>query len=401
MRINRMLLPLLVMSLLAMSLLAGCATTVVRPAARPDASAPATTGALAGNLGVLTARRQPADTDGYRPPLKLAVLLPLSGDMSRAALPVRDGLLAGYYAENRRRPEITFHDTVGGVDAAYDQAVANGADFVVGPLGRAEVDALYSRQSLPIPVLALNRGELPPPPGNASFALAPEDDGVAAAEYAISRGARRVLSLADGDDSMRRAAAAFRARLEELDGTVVVELVVNATPGAMGTALQTAATTDGGIDAVFLAVRPSQAGAIVAQLADVGLGGKLRIGTSALAGARPADTSGHALDGIAFPSDAWSVQYVAGLPSSVTAASMLATARGSAQRLFAFGYDAWLLTAFLERLATNPAASVAGATGTLRIDADGNVVRTPAWSSWNGSNALPLGNNPPPVDAGR
>ena len=396
MRINRILLPLL-----AMSLLAGCATTVVRPAPRPDAPAPATTGALAGNLGVLTAGRLPADTDGYRPPLKLAVLLPLSGDMSRAALPVRDGLLAGYYAENRRRPEITFHDTVGGVDAAYDQAVANGADFVVGPLGRAEVDALYSRQSLPIPVLALNRGELPPPPGNASFALAPEDDGVAAAEYAISRGARRVLSLADGDDSMRRAAAAFRARLEELDGTVVVELVVNATPGAMGTALQTAATTDGGIDAVFLAVRPSQAGAIVAQLADVGLGGKLRIGTSALAGARPADTSGHALDGIAFPSDAWSVQYVAGLPSSVTAASMLATARGSAQRLFAFGYDAWLLTAFLERLATNPAASVAGATGTLRIDADGNVVRTPAWSSWNGSNALPLGNNPPPVDAGR
>ena len=396
MHINRILLPLL-----AMSLLAGCATTVVRPAPRPDAPAPATTGALAGNLGVLTAGRLPADTDGYRPPLKLAVLLPLSGDMSRAALPVRDGLLAGYYAENRRRPEITFHDTVGGVDAAYDQAVANGADFVVGPLGRAEVDALYSRQSLPIPVLALNRGELPPPPGNASFALAPEDDGVAAAEYAISRGARRVLSLADGDDSMRRAAAAFRARLEELDGTVVVELVVNATPGAMGTALQTAATTDGGIDAVFLAVRPSQAGAIVAQLADVGLGGKLRIGTSALAGARPADTSGHALDGIAFPSDAWSVQYVAGLPSSVTAASMLATARGSAQRLFAFGYDAWLLTAFLERLATNPAASVAGATGTLRIDADGNVVRTPAWSSWNGSNALPLGNNPPPVDAGR
>ena len=396
MHINRILLPLL-----AMSLLAGCATTVVRPAPRPDAPAPATTGALAGNLGVLTAQRLPADVDGYRPPLKLAVLLPLSGDMSRAALPVRDGLLAGYYAENRRRPEITFHDTVGGVDAAYDQAVANGADFVVGPLGRAEVDALYSRQSLPIPVLALNRGELPPPPGNASFALAPEDDGVAAAEYAISRGARRVLSLADGDDSMRRAAAAFRARLEELDGTVVVELVVNATPGAMGTALQTAATTDGGIDAVFLAVRPSQAGAIVAQLADVGLGGKLRIGTSALAGARPTDTSGHALDGIAFPSDAWSVQYVAGLPSSVTAASMLATARGSAQRLFAFGYDAWLLTAFLERLATNPAASVAGATGTLRIDADGNVVRTPAWSSWNGSNALPLGNTPPPADAGR
>src|SRR3569623_1504638 len=43
--------------------------------------------------------RPPADSDGYRPPVKLAVLLPLSGDLSKAAIPVRDGLLAGYYGE--------------------------------------------------------------------------------------------------------------------------------------------------------------------------------------------------------------------------------------------------------------------------------------------------------------
>lgn len=391
--------PMLLASLAAL-LLAGCTTTVVRPAPSPDASAPRTSGALAGNLGTLAAQRPPADSDGYRPPLKLAVLLPLSGDLSRAALPVRDGLLAGYYAEHRRRPEISFHDTAAGVDGAYDLAVTEQADFVIGPLGREEVDALFSRPSLPVPVLALNRGTVSPPPGNIGFSLAPEDDGVAAAEFAASRGALRVLSLADGDDSMRRAAAAFRDRLGELGGTVVVDLVVDAIPGAMGSALQTAATTDGGVDAVFMALRPSQAGAVVAQLADVGLGGKLRIGTSALAGARTSDTADHALDGIAFPSDAWSVQHVAGLPSSATAASMLATARGGAQRLFAFGYDAWLLTAFLERLATNPDASVAGATGTLRIDEAGNVVRTPAWSTWNGSIAMPLGNALPSVDAG-
>ena len=392
---------LLLAPLLSLALLAGCATTVVRTAPRADAPAPAAPSALATQLGVLAAKRPPADTDGYRPPLKLAVLLPLSGDLSRAALPVRDGLLAGYYAERRQRPELTFHDTASGVDAAYDQATAAGADFVVGPLGRDEVDVLFSRQSLPVPVLALNRGNLPAPPGNVSFALAPEDDGVAAAEYAVSRGVMRVLSLADGDDSMRRAASAFRSRFEELGGTVVVELVVDAVAGAMGTALQTAATTDGGVDAVFMALRPSQAGTVVGQLIDIGLGGKLRIGTSSLAGARAADTADHALDGIAFPSDAWSVQYVRGLPSSATAASMLATARGGAQRLFAFGYDAWLLTAFLERLATNPDANVAGATGTLRIDAVGNVIRTPAWSSWNGSIAVPLGQQPPAaLDAG-
>src|SRR5690606_41850071 len=119
---------------------------------------------------------------------------------------------------------------------------------------------------------------------------------------------------------------------------------------------QTAATTDGGVDAVFMAVRPSQAGAVAAQLLDVGLGGKLRIGTSALAGARPTDTADHALDGIAFPSDAWSVQYVRGLPASATAASMLATALGVAQRLFSHGPAARLQNALLDRLAHYPYA---------------------------------------------
>ncbi|MDB6164139.1 MAG: LppC family lipoprotein, partial [Xanthomonadaceae bacterium] len=54
--------------------------------------------------------RPAADSDGYRPPLKVGVLLPLSGELSKAAVPVRDGLLAGYYAEHRRRPDIQFYD---------------------------------------------------------------------------------------------------------------------------------------------------------------------------------------------------------------------------------------------------------------------------------------------------
>jgi hypothetical protein len=55
--------------------------------------------------------RAPAEADGYRPPERLAMLLPLSGEAARAAAPVRDGFLAGYYGENRRRPEISFYDT--------------------------------------------------------------------------------------------------------------------------------------------------------------------------------------------------------------------------------------------------------------------------------------------------
>ncbi|MFX8098647.1 penicillin-binding protein activator, partial [Acinetobacter baumannii] len=84
--------------------------------------------------------------------------------------------------ESRRRPEVQFYNTAaGGALAAYERAVADGSQLVIGPLGRAEVDALFSRGQLPVPVLALNRGNVRPPAGAASFSLSPEDEGSAAA----------------------------------------------------------------------------------------------------------------------------------------------------------------------------------------------------------------------------
>lgn len=338
-----------------------------------------------------TEGRPAAESDGYRPPMRLAVLLPLSGSLATAAVPVRDGFLAGYYAERRRRPEIGFYDTAGGVAPAYARARAAGADFVVGPLGREEVGRLFGSGTLDVPVLALNRGNVAPPAGSASFSLAPEDDGIAAAEYLLARKAMRALVLADGDEGMRRAVASFREQYQQRGGQVAAELAVAPTPADMEAALSAAAQAAPGVDAVFLAVRASQARALAPQLAAAGLAGKLRVATSQLGTASAKDTADHALDGIAFPSDAWAVRNIPGLPPAASAAAMLPSARGAAQRLFAFGYDAWLLVAYLERLAGDPNASVPGATGQLRMDGFGNIVRTPAWSSWQGDDAVSLG----------
>ena len=79
----------------------------------------------------------------------------------------------------------------------------------------------------------------------------------------------------------------------------------------------------------------------------------------------------------------------ANLALSGMAAAMLPNAKGAAARLFAFGYDAWRITAYLEHLATS-AEGIAGATGVLRIDGFGNVQRTPAWSTFSGGIAVPL-----------
>lgn len=379
--------------LLAGLLLAGCAAVQVSgPASSPDEAPPEP--ARAAHWQFDAGTRPEADRDGYRPPQKLAVLLPLSGSLATAAAPVRDGLLAGYYGERRRRPDLQFYDTAGtagGAVAAYARAVSEGADQVLGPLGRDEVEAVFRETQANVPVLALNRPASPPPVNNASYALAPEDDGTGAANYLVARKALRVLVLSSGDDSARRSVGAFDKQLQAQGGGIVQTLAVTGEkPADMTALLQAAAQREGGVDAVFLALRGPQARAIAPQLAAAGLGGKPRVATSQLTSGTGKAEQDRALDGIAFPTDAWSVTGVTGLPNAAATGKSLPTARGAATRLFAFGYDAWLLTAYLEKLALGSDVSVQGASGTLRIDADGNVVRMPAWSTFSAGYVVPL-----------
>lgn len=337
--------------------------------------------------------RPPAERDGYRPPVKLAVLLPLSGGLAAAAAPVRDGFLTGYFGETRRRPDVAFYDTAGtpgGAVAAYQKAVAEGNDFVVGPLGRDEVGAVFRDAQTTVPMLALNRANVPPPAGNASFSLSPEDDGIAAAEFLIDQNARRVLVINGVDDGLRRASGALRDALAERGGMVVESLDMGGDPITLLTRLQAAVQKAGQVDAVFLATRASEARTVAPLLASAGLAGKLRVSTSQLVAGtgKPADDI--ALDGIVYPTEPWTVRGVSGLPGAASVASRLKTARGPAARLFAFGHDAWLITAYLEKLALDPNGNVEGATGTLRLDAAGNVLHTPTWSTFRGGMPVPL-----------
>lgn len=383
--------PFALAATLAALALAGCSTVQVSGPAGPVVAEPAPV--VSAHWRFDDATRPPAERDGYRPPTRLAVLLPLSGDLATAAGPVRDGLLAGYYGERRRRPDIGFYDTAGtpwGAVEAYRRALAEGADQVLGPLGRDEVEALFAQGEPSVPVLALNRaGE---PPANAgSYALAPEDEGTAAADWLLSQGARRVLVLSSGDDNARRSIDALRARLQAQGGDVAQLLaVVGETPPDLIGPMQAAVQAEGGVDAVFMALRGPQARLAAAQVSAAGLAGRPRVATSQLLSGTGNAEEDAALDGIAFPSDAWSASGVAGLPSAQALGSTLPTARGPAARLFAFGYDAWLLTAYLDHLAAHPEASVASASGTLRMGGDGHVLRAPAWSTFRGGHVVPL-----------
>lgn len=329
------------------------------------------------------ANRPPADRDGYRPPVKVALLLPLSGSLAAAAEPVRDGFLSGYYGEARHRPEVRFYDTTAGASAAYARAAAEGNDFVVGPLSREEVDAVFANDAPPVPLLALNRGSRMPPAGSASFSLSPEDEGITAAEYILDSGARRVLVISGNDDAQRRASGALAEHLLQRGGQVAAR--IDYLPGAT-----LVLPADGSIDAVFLALKGSQARELAPRLAAAGLAGKPRVATSQVVSGTGKASEDLLLDGIVYPTETWGVHDVPGIPSQASAAARLNSAKGPATRLFAFGYDAWLLTAYLEHLALSPNSDIAGATGHLSLDGFGNVLRRPTWSRFTGGVAMPM-----------
>lgn len=332
----------------------------------------------------------PAERDGYRPPLRISVLLPLSGALAPAGQSVRDGLLAGYFEEARRRPQLRFHDTAKGLDAALAAAKAGGAQLVIGPLSREEVAAVFERSDIGIPVLALNRAAAPPPSGSATFALAPDDEGAAAADRLLDRGLRRVIVITQTDDTAQRGLQGFRERLQTRGGEIAAEVQLSESNPDYMPALQQAITQAGGNppQALFLTLKAGPARLLAAQLELAGLAELPRVATSLiLSGGNPRMDS--ELDGIEFPELPWLLGLRSALPEPEGLGRRLPTAQGGGARLFAFGLDAWRLAAYLEHLGRHPDEVIFGATGELRLDGFGIVSREPEWAVFSGGRPRP------------
>ncbi len=161
-------------------------------------------------------------------PKQIALLLPLSGGTARVGQAVQNGFMAAYFSTLPGLDEFqTIHvydvSSEGGASAAYTTAVADGAEFVVGPLLRDSVISLANDILVPVPVLTLNYlpDEMLAPPGLYQFALAPEDEARSAAERAMQDGHTRGVALIPNNDWGRRVLSSFTAEFEALGGTLL------------------------------------------------------------------------------------------------------------------------------------------------------------------------------------
>jgi uncharacterized protein len=163
-------------------------------------------------------------------PQHIALLLPLTGDLAPVAQAVRDGFMAAFYSHQNAgnpTPEIRFYDLGrGDIAALYDQAVAEGAEVVIGPLHKEAVQALANRASLPVPTLALNQigSEIRTPDNLYQLGLSVEDEAFQVAQQAFAEGKRRALVISPASAQSDRATAVFKETWRALGGLVAGDL---------------------------------------------------------------------------------------------------------------------------------------------------------------------------------
>ena len=159
-------------------------------------------------------------------PASVALLLPLSGRLGAPATAIRDGFIAAYLndADNAERPEVRIYDTSStSAVEAYETAMANGADFVVGPLSKSNVQALADSNAIATTTLALNylNDSAGGPVNFYQFSLSPEHESAAIARYALSEGMTRGIALIPETGLGQRLLASFSAAFEAGGGKMI------------------------------------------------------------------------------------------------------------------------------------------------------------------------------------
>jgi outer membrane PBP1 activator LpoA protein len=347
-----------------------------------------------------------------QPPAQIALLLPLSGPLAGAGTAIRDGVLAAYYDTSAGipRPQIRVYDL--GTDPlavleTYQQAVAAGAGFVIGPLRKEAVQLLLQQEQLPVPVLALNQVSIEDlaPPTLYQFGLAPEDEAREVARRAWHDGHTRAVALAPQDSWGSRVIEAFNEEWTGLGGILLEQQLYNPQEADHGQAISTALNLDisksrhqqlvsqlgqslqyeprrrQDVDFIFLLATPRQARLIRPQLSFYRASRVPVYSTSHVYSGSPEPSLDHDINGIIFCDMPWvledsgSWQHLKQTISEHWAAN---SARYS--RFYALGIDAYRIAPYLEQLGDGMFGSYHGVTGNLTLDDAHQIHRTLRWA---------------------
>ncbi|WP_157718676.1 penicillin-binding protein activator [Halopseudomonas litoralis] len=350
-------------------------------------------------------------------PQHVALLLPFDGGLAAAADALRDGFLSAQYrahSQGLAQPRISLYDSGAYIDLLqfYQQAQADGVQWVIGPLDRQQVASLAQLPELPLPTLALNYADTTTPPaGLFQFGLAPEHEARSAALRAWQDGHRQMAMLTNGDDWGSRSAQAFAARWQELGGVLTGQETIDAPANisgqiadllrvreseqrnqhlqdTLGSDVMVQPTPRPGLDALFLAADPLQARQIKPTLV-FQYAGELPVYAASRAYRLSLNGEPNPdIDGIMVAEIPWLLTRSDPLYDIIV--DSWPTAAGPMGRLYAMGVDAQRIFSRLRQMQEQPETRIDGATGILSLGADGRIHRELSWGEMIDGQLQPL-----------
>ena len=356
-------------------------------------------------------------------PRQVALLLPLNSRYQGEAEAFSSGVLFMHESDNHpNQPTIKLYDTGQAhqeIRAIYEKAIAEGADFVIGPLGRQAIDQLVSDKRFPVPTLLIGN---PTHPTSASpnvyqLGMAPEQDGMQLARRAYAAGYRRALIIFSASDWGRRVSTATSNDWTGLGGKIVAQAAVPVTSDHSAQAIRRLFHLDHSaaraaalkkvlthrlpfkaiprrrqdVDVIFLFCSRPQAQVINPQI-DFLYGHDLPVfSTSHLYHGTQDRLTDLDLDGIILGDMPWILGSNGPRAFRAGGRNNPNTYRGTPlDRLFALGMDAYALSSRIIALRAIPEARYAGFSGQLSSDQSGVIRRKLMWAQFENAKLIAM-----------
>lgn len=354
---------------------------------------------------------------------QIAVLLPLSGrSTATVAAAIRDGMVAAYEQSRSRQlvPSLRFYDV--GENAAfartaYENAVNDGADAIIGPLRKQAVSAIVTQRNIPVPTITLNTVDTQTARGETSnviqFGLSPEDEAQAAASRAVALSLSNAVVFQSDDSRGDREARAFQDTMFQYGADVVHVAVLEKDKydysEEIKDALQITASDErfrtlssvlgerlffepsirNDVDVVFLAITSEQARSVRPQLDFFHASGVTRIGTSRVAATDDNQKNNRDLNSIYYPEAPWILRKsMQDDPLRQDILKNFENANGIYAKLYALGADAFRVMTNLD--AISQGQRLEGYTGDLELGSDGRIKRHLDWAQYQEGVSQPV-----------
>jgi len=336
-----------------------------------------------------------------RAPHQVALLLPMTGALAGPGAAVKDGFVAARDADmSGRKLTVRVYDTASH-DAAtvYEQAVADGADYIVGPLTKGDVAKVSSLEH-PVPTLLLNDMEAGSNGNAYQFGLSPANEARQVAVKASKKGLRRVLIIAPAGAWGDEVVAAFSNQWQSAGGQIVERLSyensTDLSPAvreflhvsekeAQEKQIKPVAGQNEPVvikrrqdfDMIFLLAYPSKARQIMPLIKYYFAGDVPVYATSSVYAGNTNTMQDRDLDGIIFCDMPWVFTHQ-------LANKNWPEQFNSYNRLYAMGMDSYALGTQMNQLLLFPAMGINDKSGVLYLNRAKQVARILAWGKFRG-----------------